>query len=258
MATAFISYCRESQEKARSLAQDLEALGHQAWFDQELTGGQAWWNLILTEIQKCDIFAFALDPESLNSPACKREYAYAFNLRKSILPVLVADGVSIDLLPSALAQIHYVDYRREDKQAFRSLAKALTALPPSLTMPDPMPEPPPAPISYLGGLREQVEAQGALSFEEQTGLVLRLKHGLREAKDAEDVRTLLRLFRSRDDLYARVAEEIDTLLVATPLPPVAPKPSDIKSTSTNSESLRKTAAPPPAGTSGLRGSHSNQ
>src|SRR6185295_192497 len=177
MATVFISYCRESQDRARSLAQDFEALGHQAWIDQELTGGQAWWNRILAEIRRCDIFAFALEPESLNSPACKREYSYASSLGKSILPVLIADGVSTDLLPPALAQIQYVDYRKEDKTAFRALAKALTTLPPSLPIPDPMPDPPPAPISYLGGLREQVETSSTLSFDEQTGLVVRLKHG---------------------------------------------------------------------------------
>ena len=130
-ATVFVSYCRESHEKARSLAQDLEALGYQTWFDQALTGGQAWWNSILGEIQKCDIFAFALELESLNSAACKREYAYAAKLGKSILPVLIADDVDTELLPAALAQIHFVDYRREDRVAFRSLAKALTALPPS-------------------------------------------------------------------------------------------------------------------------------
>ena len=119
MAAVFISYCRESHEKARSLAQDLEALGYQTWFDQAITGGQAWWNSILGQIQKCDIFAFALELESLDSAACKREYAYAAKLGKSILPVLIADDVDTELLPGALAQIHFVDYRREDREAFR-------------------------------------------------------------------------------------------------------------------------------------------
>ena len=229
MAAVFVSYCRESHEKARSLAQDLDALGHKAWFDQALTGGQSWWNHILDEIQKCDVFAFLLEQESLDSAACKREYLYAARLGKSVLPVLIGEDVDAALLPDALAQIHFVDYRREDRDAFRSLAKALAALPPSPPLPDPLPEPPPAPVSYLGSLREQLEAPDGLTFSEQTGLVLRLKNGLRNPKDADQVRTLLRLFRRRDDLYAKVADEIDALLTdasgSPPAPVAEPKDS---------------------------------
>lgn len=215
MPTVFISYSRESHDLVRSIAEDLQALGYQTWFDQALTGGQAWWDLILEEIQKCDVFAFALEPESFSSAACKREYTYAARLGKSILPVLVADGVPTDLLPEALAQIQFVDYRRGDREALRALAKALSAIPPSASLPDPLPERPPVPISYLGGLREQVEASDSLSFAEQTELLLRLKNGLRNVKDAEQVRTLLKFFRNRDDLYAKVADEIDSLLADT-------------------------------------------
>ncbi|MEK6281177.1 MAG: toll/interleukin-1 receptor domain-containing protein [Acidobacteriota bacterium] len=222
MAAVFVSYCRENQPKARSLAEDIESLGHDAWFDQHLTGGQAWWNLILEEIRKCEVFAFALAPDSLESPACRREYTYAADLKKSILPVLISDGVSLDYLPEALAQIQFVDYRQEDKAAFRSLARALKALPLSPALPDPLPEPPPAPVSYLGSLREKVESQNVLSFEDQTGLVIRLKHGLREPKQFDDVIALLRFFRAREDLYARVADEIDALLAAEVRPPAAP------------------------------------
>lgn len=214
MALVFISYCRESQEKARSLAQDLEAMGHQVWLDQALTGGQAWWNLILTEIAKCDVFVFAVDTDSLESPPCKLEYTYASKLGKNILPVLVADGVNLGLLPATLAEIQYVDYRREDREAFRALVKAINKLPPPAPLPDPLPEGPPAPVSYLSGLRERVEGPQGLSFEEQTGVVVRLKHALREPKHADDVRNLLRQFRSRDDLFARVADEIDSLLAS--------------------------------------------
>lgn len=227
MALVFISYCRESQEKIRSLAQDLEAMGHQVWLDQALTGGQAWWNLILNEIARCDVFAFALDPQSLDSPPCKLEYTYAAKLGKSILPVLVTDGVNLDHLPGALAEIQFVDYRREDREAFRSLVKAINSLPPSQPLPDPLPPPPLAPVSYLAGLRERVEGPPGLSFEDQTGTVLRLKHALRESKQTDDVRSLLRQFRFREDLYARVADEIDSLLAEASVPPAAPKVPDI-------------------------------
>lgn len=215
MASVFISYGREDAAKVGSLADDIGGLGHQVWFDQDLTGGQAWWDHILKSIRQYDVFVFALSPASLDSPACKLEYTYAAQLRKSILPVLVAEGVSVELLPSSLAQLQYVDYRREDKNALKALAKALAGLPPPLPLPEPLPEPPAAPVSYLSSLSELIDAQRPLSFDEQTAVVLRLKHGLRDdSTNPELARALLRKLRSRDDLYAKVGEEIDDLLRA--------------------------------------------
>src|ERR1700674_5155786 len=117
MANVFISYNRKSRVIVESLAQDLDALGETVWFDEDLSGGQAWWNEILTRIRRCDLFVFVLDPESLNSEACKSEYQYAADLGKPILPILVSDRVSAGLLPPALCQIQFVDYREQDRKA---------------------------------------------------------------------------------------------------------------------------------------------
>ncbi|HEX7742417.1 MAG TPA: toll/interleukin-1 receptor domain-containing protein, partial [Sphingobium sp.] len=62
MAKAFISYCRRSGGVVKTLVDDLDALGYNVWFDQELSGGQAWWTEILAKIRECDLFVFALDP----------------------------------------------------------------------------------------------------------------------------------------------------------------------------------------------------
>jgi hypothetical protein len=199
MTTVFISYARESQDKVRSLAQDFGALGYQVWLDQELTGGQAWWDQILRKIQGCEVFAYALSPESLDSPACKREHTYASKLGKSLLPILVSEDVCIYLLPPAVAQVQYVDYRREDKEALKALSRALAALPRAPLLPDPLREPPTVPISDLASLADQIATTEELSFPEQTGMLLRLKHGLNDTKDLEHVRTLLRRFRLRDE-----------------------------------------------------------
>ncbi len=69
MAQFFISYNRQSGAIAKTLADDIEALGHTVWFDQELSGGQVWWNQILATILKCDIFVFVVTPEALKSTA---------------------------------------------------------------------------------------------------------------------------------------------------------------------------------------------
>ena len=176
MSAICLSYSRQSKEIVRTLADDIEALGHTVWFDQELTGGQACWDQILERVRDCEVFVFALAPEALNSTACKREYQYAADLGKPILPVLVAEGVSINLLPPALSAIQFVDYQEQDRNAAFRLAKAIYTIPPPGPLPDPLPVPPEVPISYLGGLAEQVRTTSTtLGFEEQSAWWLSLK-----------------------------------------------------------------------------------
>jgi len=150
MLKTFISYSRQSEAMAKTVANDLEPLGHTVWFDQELSGGQVWWDQILASIRGCDLFIFLLDQKALDSTACKREYGYAAALGKPILPVLVAEGVSTNLLPPELSIIHFIDYRKQDRNAVLSLAKALLSIPPPKPLPDPLPPPPEVPLSFSG------------------------------------------------------------------------------------------------------------
>src|SRR5215475_8144386 len=149
MANIFISYNRQTKAITKALVEDIEALGHTVWFDQELSGGQAWWDQILSMIRRCDLFVFVLDPAALNSVACKREYGYAADLRKPILPILVSEGVSTNLLPPSLSQIEFVDYRNQDRTAALRLARAFSTVPPPAAIPDPLPVPPPGSASLL-------------------------------------------------------------------------------------------------------------
>src|SRR6266850_5457044 len=149
MPGIFISYCRESGAIVKTLADDLEALGHSAWFDHDLNGGRAWWDQILAQIRECDLFVFALSSEALASTACTREWGYASDLGKPILPVLAADGVPTNLLPPRLSKIQFVDYRKQDRDSAFGLARALRSVPPPAPLPEPLPPAPEAPVSYL-------------------------------------------------------------------------------------------------------------
>ncbi len=228
MANIFISYNRKAEAVAKNLADDLEVLNNTVWFDKDLSGGQVWWDRILKTIRDCDIFVFLLDPESLNSTACKREYGYAADLGKPILPVLVAEGVSINLLPPLLSQIQFVDYRKQDRNAAFRLARAVTTVPLPEPLPEPLPPPPEAPISYLASLAEKIETGSTLNYEKQSTLLVDLKRSLREPESADDAYVLLERLRKRRDLLATIAEEIDELLasrreVSTP-PGHSPEP----------------------------------
>ncbi len=212
MAHIFICYSRHNQAVVNSLSEDLGELGHNAWFDRELSGGQLWWDQILQQIRNCEIFILALAPEALESQACKREYSYATRLGKTLLPVLVAEGVSLNLLPPVLSTIQHVDYRQQDRKTIIKLIKAFNSLPLSGPLPEPLPEPPEVPISYLGGLKEEVETPRSLSFEEQAALVLKLKEGLPETDYPEELLSLFQQLRSRDDTLFKIANEIDSIL----------------------------------------------
>lgn len=225
MARVFISYSSKSKDKVQGLAQDLETAGYQIWFDHKLTGGQAWWDQILEQIRQCDLFVFALTPEAMDSYPCKLEYTYAHDLGKNVLPVLLSEGVSANMLPPPLTTIQFVDYCGDDKQAAFRLMNALNHLPAAQPLPESLPEPPPVPISYIGSLKEQIDAPGSLSFEEQAALVFRLKEHIQEPDNHDDAITLMKQLRKRDDLYARIGEEIDSVLGNLPRSTDPPQPA---------------------------------
>ena len=156
MKRVFVSYSRNNLDIVTQLIQDLQAVGVDTWHDQTLTGGQRWWDNILANIRECDIFIFALSPESWDSDACRSELRYVMQLGKTVLPVLVADGINMNLLPSPLNEIQVTDYRRRDKEAAFALVKSINTAAPAPPVPDPLPVSPDVPVSYLSNLQERI------------------------------------------------------------------------------------------------------
>jgi hypothetical protein len=112
----FISYNSTDRNIVTELANDLQKLSCEVWFDQELKlrGGHEWWKVILKNVRECNLFLFALTPKSLKSHPCTLEYQYASALNKRILPVMLED-VDIRYLPIELQSLQVVDYRQKNK-----------------------------------------------------------------------------------------------------------------------------------------------
>jgi hypothetical protein len=216
----FVSYNRDSEAIARALVADLEKLGHSVWFDRELSGGQAWWERILAEIRDCRLLVFLLSPKALDSVACTRERGYALALGKAVLPLQVADGVSVNLLPPDIAHLQIIRYRGGDRDEVMDLARALAAVPVAPPLPSPLPAVPEVPSSYLGTLALRIDDIGAMSYEEQSALLIDLRQELLEADSRADAEVLLDRLRKRRDLFAAIAREIDALREPTQPPPV--------------------------------------
>ena len=106
----FISYARQDQAAVEALNADLERARVHVWMDEELTGGESWWDTILEQIRSCDLYIFALSPNSLRSRACKAELEYALAPNRPP-PAFVRD-VAIQLAHPAIARTQMVDYRK--------------------------------------------------------------------------------------------------------------------------------------------------
>jgi hypothetical protein len=123
------------------LRRDLEQSGNSVWTDSQLTGGQSWWDVILDQIRQCDLFVFALSPDSLSSRICTMELEYALGLDRPLLPVMIRD-VPLTLVPLAIASRQTVDNRVRTERAAEDLATAVASLRTAPQLPDPLPAPP--------------------------------------------------------------------------------------------------------------------
>lgn len=213
MSKVFISYARHNKPDVEQLAEHLRVLGYEIWHDSSLHGGQDWWSEILRRIADCDTFIATISREALNSTACRREFDWAEALHKPVLPVAVEQAPKA--LPRRFVERQIVDYsdRKARDRAALQLAGGLATLTAAPPLPDPMPEPPTAPLSYLTDLIDLVAEQKPLDHEQQRHILNHLNSALHSI-DPEERRggaDILEMLGSRDDLYADVYQTINRL-----------------------------------------------
>jgi hypothetical protein len=137
------------------------------------------------------VFILALSPESWQSEACRSELNYVTKLGKPILPVLISDGININLLPAPLNQIQIMDCRRGDSDSVFSLIKSIYSAPAAPPLPDPLPAPPSVPISYLSTLKERIDSPEPMSTQNQITLLFEIQEELRAGRSPGEIRELL-------------------------------------------------------------------
>ncbi len=193
----FISYARAQRPKIEALQALLDRGGYEAWFDRDISGGEDWWRSIVRSIQSCDVYIFALTPDSTSSAACRAEYAYATELNKPILPVLLADA---ELPVGKLRATQYVDLRSfKDADAILDLNRALVRLSERIAaneFPPPVPYPRdpdfPFPPDPLETIRTQIEKITTLPETDVLQIVYQLQQISRQsATTSVEARKLL-------------------------------------------------------------------
>ncbi len=103
----FVSYSHDDKPLVTQIAELLAEGGYDVWFDHRLLPGQDWKQVLLQQISKCDVFIYALSPESVSSEWCQWEFSQAIELRKPVVPILLQRNTPI---PPALQQTHYADF----------------------------------------------------------------------------------------------------------------------------------------------------
>ncbi|MCC7450847.1 MAG: SUMF1/EgtB/PvdO family nonheme iron enzyme, partial [Anaerolineae bacterium] len=219
----FISYSSKDRALVEALADDLDLLDHEVWFDRELnrSGGHQWWKLICEQIRACEGFIYALSPHVLTSVPCQREYQYARDLGKPVLPLVVAD-LDYRYLPIDLQAAQILKFRERTTAEKKAIRESLRSLPPCPPLPPNALElEPPAPLDPVGVLIDRIRNLTA-NPDQQKLLILDIDDLDGDPTYGSHVPELLRLLTARDDVLTvrnlrRAQELLDK--AAPPKPP---------------------------------------
>lgn len=89
MGHVFISYSRKDQEHARQLTEDLRQHGFDVWIDDRIDYGERWMTVIFQAIRDASAVVVIMSPDSEKSEWVEREYLYARNQSKLLLPLML-------------------------------------------------------------------------------------------------------------------------------------------------------------------------
>ncbi len=113
MSQVFVSYSRRDLSFVERMIRDLKQAGIVAWYDLSgLEGGERWGEKIQKAIRESDCVIVVLSPDSVNSEWVEREFLFASNLKKKIIPLMYRQCE----LPFDYLNLNYIDVQGENYQ----------------------------------------------------------------------------------------------------------------------------------------------
>ena len=124
----FVSYARsDGKEIAAELRRRLQdEHGFPLWQDlADLEGGKDWWLQITDAIDHVEFLVLVMTSAALGSEYVRREWRYARQQGKCVIPVIGAKGIDFDSLPGWMRRAHFVDPDEPDQ--WRRFVRTLEA-----------------------------------------------------------------------------------------------------------------------------------
>lgn len=124
MAQVFVSYSRKDLSFVEKLVADLKNAGQVVWCDISSIGGGARWRIeIENAIRNSQNVVVVLSPDSIASEWVEREFLFASNLKRKIIPLMYR---ACDL-PLNYLDLNYIDMHGENyRNGFLVLLRALS------------------------------------------------------------------------------------------------------------------------------------
>lgn len=117
----FFSYTREDSDFALQLATDLRKAGADVWMDRLIRAGSRWDDEVEKALQLSESLLVILTPDSVSSQNVSDEISYAFDEKKTVIPVLLKECK----IPFRLRRLQYADFTKEYDRGFTELLKSL-------------------------------------------------------------------------------------------------------------------------------------
>jgi TIR domain/NB-ARC domain/APAF-1 helical domain/WD domain, G-beta repeat len=124
----FVSYARsDGKEFATELRRRLQdEHGFPLWHDlADMEGGKDWWQQITEAIDHVEFLVLVMTSAALGSEYVRREWRYARQQGRCVIPVIGAMGIDFDSLPGWMRRAHFVD--PDDLDQWRRFVRTLEA-----------------------------------------------------------------------------------------------------------------------------------
>src|SRR3954469_1408117 len=126
----FVSYARrDGRELAADLRARLADMGFSLWQDlADMEGGRDWWRQITEAVDKVEYVLLVITPAALVSEVVRREWRYARQQGRCIVPVMGTKPLDFSSLPRWMASSHFydLDIPEQEKVFIRQLESPCT------------------------------------------------------------------------------------------------------------------------------------